>query len=296
MGKNNLKYFVTTAFKSIFKNALMSFISAFTVIACLLILGLFLALGINVNAISQQIRSDAEIKVVIDETYEDSKLAEMTAKIQGVENVASLSLVTKEDALDYMRDAFGEDQSVLDGLEEDNPFRTPYNVTLKDITQAADTAAQLRKIEGIAEVNNKQELLDKIVYITDIIRTASVWVMILLCIVSVFIIANTIKLAVYARRKEIGIMKFVGATDWFVRWPFIIEGILIGLIGGVIAFGLISWGYIACIDLLNTMELGIFTFIPYNEVAFLFLGAFLGLGALIGALGSAFSMRKYLDV
>lgn len=106
----------------------------------------------------------------------------MTAKIQGVENVASLSLVTKEDALDYMRDAFGEDQSVLDGLEEDNPFRTSYNVTLKDITQAADTAAQLRKIEGVAEVNNKQELLDKIVYITDIIRTASVWVMILLCI------------------------------------------------------------------------------------------------------------------
>ncbi len=296
MGKNNFKYFVTTAFKSIGKNALMSFVSAFTVIACLLILGLFLALGINVNAMSQQIREDAEIKVVVDETYDETKLADLTAKIMEIDNVASVSLVTKEDALEYMRDAFGEDQSVLDGLEEDNPFRTSYDITMKDITLASDTASQLGQIEGVAEVNNKQELLDQIVHITDVIRTASVWIMVLLCIVSIFIIANTIKLAVYARRKEINIMKFVGATNWFVRWPFIIEGILIGLIGGLIAFGLISWGYIACLDMLGNMDLGIFSFIPYHEVAFLFLGAFLGLGALIGALGSAFSMRKYLDV
>lgn len=296
MKMNNIKYFIATAFRSVFKNGLMSMVSIFTVVSCLLILGLFLAVGINVNYISDQVRADAEIKVIVDENFDEANIDQITQEIKKIDNVGTIKLVTKQDALSYMKNAFEEDASALDGLESDNPFRTSYKVKLKDITKAAQTTKALAKISGVAEVNNKQELLDKIIHITNAIKTASIWIMILLSIISVFIIANTIKLAVYARRKEINIMKFVGATDWFIRWPFIIEGIIIGIIGSLVAFALVSIGYIACLNALSSFNLDMFTFKSYGDIFAAFITTFLVLGTFIGAVGSGFSMRKYLEV
>jgi len=293
---SNLKYFIATAFRSVFKNGLMSMVSIFTVVCCLLILGLFLAVGINVNYISDQVRADAEIKVIVDNQIPDENLPYITKQIKAISNVSSATLVTKTDALNYMKTAFAEDASALDGLQNDNPFRTSYKVKLRDITHAAETTKTLAKIHGVAEVGNKQELLDKIINITNGVKTGSVWIMVLLSIISVFIIANTIKLAVYARRREINIMKFVGATDWFIRWPFIIEGIIIGIIGSLVAFIIISVGYIACLNAVSSLKLDLFTFKSYQSVFSMFMTTFIILGTLIGAIGSGLSMRKYLEV
>ena len=296
MKMNNIKYFIATAFRSVIKNGLMSIVSIFTIVSCLLILGLFLAVSINVNYISDQIRADAEIKVIVDENFDEANIDQITQQIKKIDNVGQIELVTKQDALAYMKNAFGEDASALDGLESDNPFRTSYKVKLKDITKAQPTVKSLAKINGVAEVDNKQELLDSIIHITNIIKTASIWIMILLSVISVFIIANTIKLAVYARRKEINIMKFVGATDWFIRWPFIIEGIIIGIVGSIIAFALVSAGYIASLNAMSSMHIDMFSFKSYGDVWLHFIVTFVVLGTLIGAVGSGFSMRKYLDV
>ncbi len=296
MKMNNIKYFIATAFRSVIKNGLMSIVSIFTIVSCLLILGLFLAVSINVNYISDQIRADAEIKVIVDESFDEANIDQITQQIKKIDNVGQIELVTKQDALAYMKNAFGEDASALDGLESDNPFRTSYKVKLKDITKAQPTVKSLAKINGVAEVDNKQELLDSIIHITNIIKTASIWIMILLSVISVFIIANTIKLAVYARRKEINIMKFVGATDWFIRWPFIIEGIIIGIVGSIIAFALVSAGYIASLNAVSSMHIDMFSFKSYGDVWLHFIVTFVVLGTLIGAVGSGFSMRKYLDV
>jgi len=293
---SDLKYFIATAFRSVFKNGLMSMVSIFTVVCCLLILGLFLAVGINVNYISDQVRADAEIKVIVSDQVKDTDLHYVTKQIKAIDNVREATLVTKADALNYMKTAFAEDASALDGLQNDNPFRTSYKVKLRDITHAAETSKLLGKIHGVAEVSNKQELLDKIIHITNAIKNGSGWIMVLLSIISIFIIANTIKLAVYARRREINIMKFVGATDWFIRWPFIIEGILIGIIGSIVAFIIISIGYIACLNAVSSFKLDLFAFKSYQSVFGMFITTFIVLGTLIGALGSGFSMRKYLEV
>lgn len=271
-------------------------VSIFTVVCCLLILGLFLAVGINVNYISDQVRADAEIKVIVSDQVKDTDLHYVTKQIKAIDNVREATLVTKADALNYMKTAFAEDASALDGLQNDNPFRTSYKVKLRDITHAAETSKLLGKIHGVAEVSNKQELLDKIIHITNAIKNGSGWIMVLLSIISIFIIANTIKLAVYARRREINIMKFVGATDWFIRWPFIIEGILIGIIGSIVAFIIISIGYIACLNAVSSFKLDLFAFKSYQSVFGMFITTFIVLGTLIGALGSGFSMRKYLEV
>jgi len=163
------------------------------------------------------------------------------------------------------------------------------------LEEISTTMTEILAVEGVEEVTDKQSTMESILQFSRNIRNISFWGMVLLCLVSVFIIANTIKLAVYARRKEIGVMKFVGATDWFIRWPFIFEGIIIGVIGALIAFALVSWGYVALTGQAN-VGIDLFKFKTYKEIAWSMIGMFVSIGAVIGAVGSALSIRKHLDV
>ena len=262
----------------------------------MLILGLFMVISINVDYIAAQIQDQCQIQAFIDDTTPSSKLTQIEIQIKSVPNVASAELFTKEDSLEYMRDMFGENADALDGLENDNPFRDSYKITLTDLSQAASTIEQLKTVSGIADVENKQSMTDRVLSVTTTLRNISFWIMIILGLVSIFIIANTIKLAVYARRKEINVMKFVGATNWFIRWPFIFEGIIIGLIGSIIAFALISWGYIASMGWINTIQMDMFSLKSYSDLWGILLVSFLLIGTFIGAAGSGFSLRKHLDV
>lgn len=296
MKANNFKYYVSQAVRSVFRNGLMSVTSIFTVVCCMIILGLFMIISINVNHIAQQLEQQCEIQAFINEAYDDAQVSALQKQVKGIENIATAEIFSKEDTLEYMREISDNNAALLDGYEgEDNPFRDSLKITLKDLSLLKPTVEKLSAVEGIEEVSDKQTVMENILKVSNGIRNVSFWGMLLLCIVSIFIIANTIKLAVYARRKEIGVMKFVGATDWFIRWPFIIEGIIIGVVGALIAFGLISWGYIALVGKAN-IGIDIFTFKAYNEVAVQMIGMFVSIGAVIGALGSAISIRKHLDV
>lgn len=296
MKASDLRYFISQAIRSFIRNGLMSVTSIFTVLCCMLILGLFLVISINVNHIANQVEDQCQIQAFVDETVSEKKLNQIKIELEALENVEKAELFTKEDSLEYMREMFAENADVLDGLEDDNPFRDSYKVFLKDLSLATGTMEQIKTVTGIADVRNEQAMMDNVLNVTRTVKNLSFWIMMILGLVSIFIISNTIKLAVYARRKEINVMKFVGATNWFIRWPFVFEGIIIGVIGALVAFALISWGYVVALGWISGFNLDMFTLKTYNDIWWMLLVCFVGIGAFIGAAGSGLSIRKHLDV
>lgn len=298
MKLSNFRYFVSQAFHSVIRNGLMSVTSIFTVLCCMIILGLFLVVSINVNYIADQIQDQCEVQAFMADGSTDAQIAQARTQIEAIANVASVEPFTKEDTLEYAREMFGDQADALDGYEEDNPFRDSFQISLVDLSQSAATIAEIQQVSGVAEVANRQDTMDSVLNVTNMIKNMSFWVMLLLGIVSIFIIANTIKLAVFARRKEINVMKFVGATNWFIRWPFVFEGIIIGVTGAVIAFGLISWGYAGLLGWMSGtgFQMDMFQLKTYQDIWWMLLCSFIGIGAVIGAAGSALSIRKHLDV
>lgn len=191
-------------------------------------------------------------------------------------------------------DMFDGNEKLAEGLENDT-FRDSYKVRLVDIEYTGSTVDELSQIDGVEDVQNKQDIVNVVVNISDAVKKVTVLVMILLLIVAIVIMANTIRLTVFNRRKEINIMKYIGATDRFIRVPFIMEGVMIGFIGAVIAFGFMSWGYAAIMNYIKT-SISVFDMLPYASIAPVFGGLFALTGCLIGMVGSLISMRKYLNV
>lgn len=294
MKLSKFKYSFSQAKKNIFRNGLMTVASLFTITCCLLILGLFTVISLNANYITDTIKDQCEVQVYITDGTSEERVSAISDEILAVMNVKEISLFTKEDAFEYViNDMFGGNAALAEGLED--AFRDSYKVKLLDIEETADTVAALSEISDVAEVQNKQDVVNIVVQISNIVKKLSVLVMLLLLVVAVVIMANTIRLTVFNRRKEINIMKYIGATDRFIRVPFIMEGVLIGCIGAVIAFGFMSWGYVAMSKyIVNTMRL--FDLIAYGTIAPVFGILFILTGSLIGMIGSLISMRKYLNV
>lgn len=288
------RYFMSEASKNVFSNGWMSLASIFTVLASLLVFGFFLVLTVNLNYIATQLEGDYEIILVVDETYNEQQVKELGEKIRAVENVKNLTLDTKESRLEEWKAELGEE--LLEGYEEDNPLRDWYMLTLEDLSLADSTVKSIETMDGVAKIVRNQDTIDKLVTMTNYLGHVSIWVMIALALVSVFIISNTIKLTVFTRSKEINIMKFVGATDWFIRWPFIIEGIIIGLIGAIISFIVVAYGYQGILGLIGALDISFVKFKPFSSVVLPLIGAFVGLGVVLGGLGSLISVRKHLKV
>lgn len=288
------RYFMSEASKNVFSNGWMSLASIFTVLASLLVFGFFLVLTVNLNYIATQLEGDYEIILIVDETYNKDQVKELGEKIKAVENVKDLTLDTKESRLEEWKTELGAE--LLEGYEEDNPLRDWYMLTLEDLSQADATIESIEGFDGIAKIVRNQDTIDKLVTMTNYLGRVSVWVMIALALVSVFIISNTIKLTVFTRSKEINIMKFVGATDWFIRWPFIIEGIIIGLIGAIISFIVVAYGYQGILGLIGALDISFVKFKPFSSVVLPLIGAFIGLGVVLGGVGSLISVRKHLKV
>ena len=288
------RYFMSEASKNVFSNGWMSLASIFTVLASLLVFGFFLVLTVNLNYIATQLEGDYEIILIVDETYNKDQVKELGEKIKAVENVKDLTLDTKESRLEEWKTELGAE--LLEGYEEDNPLRDWYMLTLEDLSQSDATIESIEGFDGIAKIVRNQDTIDKLVTMTNYLGRVSVWVMIALALVSVFIISNTIKLTVFTRSKEINIMKFVGATDWFIRWPFIIEGIIIGLIGAIISFIVVAYGYQGILGLIGALDISFVKFKPFSSVVLPLIGAFIGLGVVLGGVGSLISVRKHLKV
>ncbi len=294
MKLSKLKYSLSQAKKNIFRNGLMTIASLFTVTCCLLILGLFTVLSLNVNYITNQIKDECEVQVYIEDGTDETRVSEIGDEILKIANVKEISLFTKEDSYNYVvDDMFEGDKKLASGLED--AFRDSYKVTMVDIEKSGDTVAELEAIKNVASVQNKQDAVNVVISFSEVVKKLSILVMVLLLIVAIVIMANTIRLTVFNRRKEINIMKYIGATDRFIRIPFIIEGIMIGFFGALISFGIMSWGYISLANYV-TGALQLFDLLPYKEIAPIFGGLFVVTGCFIGMIGSLISMRKYLNV
>ena len=243
----------------------MTLSSVVTVTGCLILFGVFLLFSVNINYISDQIKDQCELQAFIDISYSEKDARALENKISAVENVKSVEMETKDEAFENYKEMLGDDAVALEGLETEDFLRHSYKVTLKDISQSQPTAAAIAKVGGVADVRNRKDIMDKIFDFTGMVKSVSLYSMILLSVIAVLIISNTIKLAVHAREKEIHIMKYVGATDWFIRWPFIIEGIIVGIIGALITLGVLGICY-GSITAAASSFLDIFALVPFNSI------------------------------
>ena len=293
---SRFKYYFREASRNVFSNGWMSLASIFTVIACLLVFGLFMVLSVNMNYIAQQLEGDYEILLVIDENTPQDQVTALGERILQVQNVAEVELSSKDERLADLKEDFGADAAILDGYESDNPLRDRYRVRLVDLTQSEQTVQELETLPGVVKIIRNEATIHKLTSMTSFLGHISIWVMVALVVISVFIISNTIKLTVFARRKEINIMKYVGATDWFIRWPFIIEGVMIGVTGSLLALVLVLFGYNGIVSLLSSLEIMFLRFKPLHQLLLMLISTFLGMGILLGGLGSLISVRKHLKV
>ncbi len=296
---SNFKYFVSEGCKSYAKNTLMTLSSTIIVVACLIVFGLYLLFSMNINSVAEQLKSECEIRVYIEESIEPGTLEmdKLEDAVKSVSNVKSAEFYSNEDALDEYKKELGDEAYVMDGFGDDNPLRDSFKIKLEDLSISESTAEKLKHIDGIAKVNDNQSSANKLVSVTNVIKSISFWFMIFLGALAIFIISNTIKITLFARRRDINIMKYLGATNSFISWPYIIEGVIIGFVGSLIAMTimLIAYNTFLSMDvmLFETMNL---KFCGISEVVLPLVLWFIGIGVLLGAVGSAVSIRRHLKV
>lgn len=295
MKTNRVKYFLREGMKNVSRNKLMSVASVTTTFLTLFILGVFLILTINVNAWAEQIARDCQIQVFIDENCTDEQYDQIGQQIQKISGVSSVEKCTKEQIFNEVKAKLEKkgSASVLAGLENDNPYRDSFKVSLKDLNLTEQVSQKIAKIQGVANITDFQETAGIIYSISESIKNFSLWVIIVLGVISAFIISNSIKVSVFSRRKEIHIMKYIGATNWFVRWPFLVEGMVVGFYGALIAFGVI---WLVYWRLYSSISIQFLQLVPFNAMAWVLIGSFLIVGIVIGFVGSLISIRKHLKV
>ena len=294
-----LGYLLGEGFRNVFKNKKSTGASLIIMCATMLIFGLFFVIGENVNYIMEEVEAQQGMQVFLNKDATEEQIQQAGEQIRAIDYVATAQYVSKEDALNSLKERFGENGDLLDGYYEKNPLKPSYVVTLTDLEQSDNVYAQIEQLDNVSNIEVRDKTIDALIGVANGIRIVSGVILILLIVISIFIIANTIKLTVHARRKEISIMKYVGATTGFIRWPFIVEGIIIGVISAMISIVLLGVSYNFAIDKL--LDSSVATMVSFNLLTFsdmfaLVLTVYLILGIGIGVIGSAISMRKYLEV
>ena len=292
---SRLGYLFGEGFRGIFKHGFMSFATVTIIIACLIIMGSISLLSLNIDALIADLEQQNEVVAFVDENIEDeSAAAALGDQILAVGNITSADFVSRTSAMDSFMSKY--DDRLMEGIDE-TVFRHRFVIHLTDISQMAETKAGLEAIDGIAKVNAHIEYANRFVRVRNIVTVISLILTAVLTFVSFFIMSNTIKLTTYGRREEIAIMKMVGATDAFIRTPFVIEGLILGLLGGLLGF-LAEWGLYSALagNLMSSLTGSFLSLIPFRSVMFPLLIAYLGIGVLIGAFGGVSAIRNYLKV
>ena len=294
MRLNNIGYLIKEGVKGIFKHGFMSFASVTVILACLVVMGVFTMLGLNINSVISDLEAQNELVAFVDETYSAEQAKALEAALLKVDNVSEVEFVTRAEAMaDFKADY---EQGLFEEIDE-TVFRDRYIVHVLDIEKTAQTQNGLMKIVGVVKVNAHLEYAEGFIKVRNIVNLISAVLVGILAVVSVFIMSNTIKLATFNRREEIAIMKMVGATNMFIRLPFIIEGLLLGILGGGLAFGCV-WGLyeLTCQKLLGGFISGIVNIIPFSVVMVPLFIVFMGIGVFVGAFGGNIAIRSYLKV
>ena len=296
-----LGYFIGEGFSNVFKNKKSTGASLMIMCATMIIFGIFLILGENINHFVDEVESEQGISVFVKNEATQEQIDELGEKIRAIDGVNTVEFVSKDEALEQMKERFGERQDLLEGYEgENNIFTASYVVTLTDLTKSKSVQDQISTYTDVVKkINSKDEVTSTLINLANGIKIVTGVILVLLVIISIFIIANTIKLTVHARRKEISIMKYVGATNNFIRWPFIVEGMIIGILASIISIVIVGFAYnFVAEKLVNAefMQLINMSLISFSDMfsSIIFVYMLLGIG--IGVLGSVISMRKYLKV
>ena len=244
MKYNRLGYLIGEGFSNVFKNKKSTGASLMIMCATMLIFGIFLILGENINHFVDQVEAEQGIQVFIKNDATQEQIQQLGDKIKGINGVSTIQFVSKEDALNQMKERFGDKQDLLSGYEgENNIFTASYVVTLADLTQSKSIQNQILTFDTVKKITSKDDTITTLINLANGIKIVTGVILVLLIIISVFIIANTIKLTVHSRRKEISIMKYVGATNGFIRWPFIVEGMIIGILASGISIVIVGLAY-----------------------------------------------------
>ena len=296
---NIVSYLICEGFRNVFKNKKSTFSAILVMCISMLVFGLFFIIGENVNHVMNTVESSQEIQVFVKNDATDDEIETVGEQIKAIEGVNKVTFVSKDEALDIMQNKVGERSYLLEGYEENNFLPASYKVTLTDLKLASKVESQINELDNIKKITSSNETITKLIGIANGVKIITAAILIALVIGSIFIIANTIKLTVYARRKEISIMKYVGATNSFIRWPFIVEGIIIGIISAAISVLAVGGAYkVVATKLLESSlvnSLGI-TLVSFGDMFSMIILVYLCLGIGIGVIGSSLSMRKYLEV
>ena len=295
MKLNNLGYLLKEGFRGIFLHGFMSFAAVCVTVACLVIVGSFSALAYNLDVMVEELNQTSEILVYIDSDLSDAEAKSIGTKINMLDNVLQATFVSREEALeDFIADHDGD--SAFSGVQASD-LRHRYVVTLEDNTKMKQTDEQLKQLPGVAKTNAAYELAEGFSTIQDVLHIISIAVIAVLLVVSLLIISNTVKLAMYDRKDEIAIMKMVGATNGFIRLPFVVEGFTLGMMGAILAFGLEWLGYDALLQKIASVDsLQLFDFVPFQELLLPMVAVFGAAGMFVGLVGSWTSIRKFMDV
>lgn len=291
----DLAYFIKEGLSGIRLHGLMSFAAVTVITACLLIISTFALVAYNIDLLIDGLASQNEIAVFVDESYTREQAQALQEAFSQIENVESVTFIPKEQAFDNYLEEIGEDAYIMEDLREDNPLRDEYRIVMKDVSKHDETVESLKKVSGVASTNSEKELSDRLVKMKNIVNAVSYTLVAMLGGVSVFIISNTVRLAMFARREEISIMKMVGATNGFIRAPFVVEGVTLGLLaGGCAFFG--EWLIYDYITEKLVEGSGLFSMVAFSEVWTMLLPLMLVVAVIIGVLGSVMTIRKFLKV
>ena len=292
---NTITYYIKDAFKSLKRNRTICIASIITVFITFVVLGAFLLIAQNAGLAIEGVQDKIEIKVFLTKDIKLTQERELQVKIREQDGVSEVTYESKEDAYNKVME---NNPNFLKGYTLDsNPFPASYIVKIKDTSKIQGIIDALKDLPGVESIDNQQDMIDTMQNVISGLRWVGIILFIVLIAVSVFLIMNTTRLTVYSRRKEIGIMKFVGATDWFIRWPFIIEGIVIGLSGAVLATIVLFFIYKAVFNYLTgSITMMLTSFIPATYVFSTLLWIFMLCGVVIGAVASILAIRRFLKV
>ena len=287
----SLGYLTKEGFRNVWINRLMSLASITVLMACLVNIGLGAMLFFNINALLDNIESQNVIMVYIQDGTSDDDINKMEDSINSMDNVQNVVFVSKEEAFKAQLEDMGSDAELLKDME--NPLPDAFKVAVKDMAYFNDTVTDLRSLNNVETVRENGDVADKLVNIRQAVTIVIAGMVALLFIVSLFIIANTIRITMFSRKLEISIMKAVGATNWFIRWPFMVEGVVIGIISSFVSFGVLAGLYQGVVYVFKDL-LALFTPIGFLQYAGYILLIFLAIGMFTGSVGSLISMGKYL--
>jgi len=293
MKLSNMMYFFREASKSLSRNRLLSFATITTVAVCILILGMAVLLTLNASRFINRLESDVQMIAFLDKTLTKAEINEVRAEIEKIEGIKLIKFISRDQSLAELQETYGSEYDLKATLGK-NPLPHTFEIEAQNPQEVPKIAKQVDKIVGVYKVNYGQGIVERLFQVTHWVRIISVAFIIVLAAGAVFLIATTTRLSVFARRKEIYLMKLIGATDWFIRWPFFIEGIFLGVAGSLLAVGLLALGYGALLQ--NITSMAIINLVSDMTLLGKVYLSLVAAGAVLGVLGTYISLNRFLDV